>query len=93
MTHKINWVDGRRKPQNPPNPNYPNGIDVDLTARSLKTCTVALPYPAPQCGYYMIECPECGLRTAVTTAGRADDPRSVKMACKRGGTDGASSSD
>ena len=84
MTHKIDWVDHGREPQNPPNPDYPNGIDVDLTGRNtLKSCTVTLPYPAPRCGYHLVVCNDWGLRTAVTTAGRPDDPRSVKMACKR----------
>jgi hypothetical protein len=41
-----------------------------------------LPYPAKRIGHYRIECELCGLRVACTTAGRPDDPRSIRIACK-----------
>jgi hypothetical protein len=41
-----------------------------------------LPYPAPRCGKYLINCETCGQTIMVTTAGRRDDPRTVKIACE-----------
>lgn len=81
---KITWHDGGREPRDPPNPDYPNGIDLNLTSHVLETsCRADLPYPARRCGYYLVECETCGKRTVVSTAGRPDDPRSVTIACKR----------
>jgi hypothetical protein len=78
----IVFKDHRREPQCPPNPDYPHGIDVDLTHGAEPSCSTTLPYPALRCGLWIIECEKCGLRVAVTAAGRIDDPRSVKMPCK-----------
>ncbi len=82
MTHEVKWMDGKRKPQCAPNPSYPNGIDLDTSGGADRTCTIDLPYPAKRIGAYVIHCPVCGLRTGCTTAGRHDDPRSLKMACR-----------
>jgi hypothetical protein len=83
MTIEVTWIDRGREPQNPPDPAYPDGIHLDMTTRStVKACTTMLPYPAKRCGIYHIECGTCGLRVAVTTAGRPDDPRSVKLSCR-----------
>lgn len=79
---KIEWIDHAREPQHPPNPDFPHGVDIDLAGPyAVETCKTALPYPAKRCGLYVVECPLCGRRAAITTAGRPDDPRSVKMAC------------
>lgn len=83
---KITWIDGEREPQCPPNPAYPRGIDLDLSGGRSLRCTVPLPYPAKRCGHYLIECPLCGIRVGVTTAGRPDDPRSVRIPCKINGS-------
>ena len=77
----IEWRDSGREPQCPPNPEYPNGIDLDVSM-SGQSCDVSLPYPAKRCGAYIVTCKLCGLTVAVTTAGRTDDPRSLKVACK-----------
>lgn len=79
----IKWVDGGREPQCAPNPNYPNGIDVDSSNGAKAACTATLSYPARRCGYYLIVCGTCGHRAAITTAGRPDDPRSLKLACMK----------
>ena len=71
-----------RKPKVAPNPAYPDGIDIDLSQGATKTCQVALPYPAKRIGYYVVVCEVCELRVGLTTAGRPDDPRSVRLACK-----------
>ena len=78
----VEWFDRGREPQCKPNPNFPEGVDLDSSGGSEPTCTVDLPYPAVRCGYYFIECETCGLRAIATTAGRPDDPRSIKLACK-----------
>lgn len=78
----VTWYDAGREPEIPPNPAYPNGIDLDTSGGAIATCTERLPYPARRCGHYRIKCKTCGLHIIVTTAGRSDDPRSVKIACK-----------
>lgn len=81
--HIIEWLDSGREPQVAPNPAYPDGIDVDMSGKAIITCYVPLPYPAKRCGSYVVECRTCGIRVACTTAGRPDDPRSLKLACQR----------
>lgn len=78
----VKWIDGHRIARLRPNPNYPMGIDVDTSAGAVKTCTTSLPYPAERCGFYQIKCERCGLTALISTAGRLDDPRSVRVACK-----------
>lgn len=80
---EIEWVDDMREPQCAPNPAYPNGIDADCSLGAEAACTAVLPYPAKRCGLYIVECKTCGLRVGITTAGRPDDPRSVKLGCIR----------
>jgi hypothetical protein len=78
---KITFVDNGREPRCAPNPSYPHGMDIDLSFGG-PHCIAQLPYPAPRCGAMVIECEKCGLRNAVTVAGRHDDPRTVKMGCQ-----------
>lgn len=78
---KIEWIDAGREPQCQPNPDYPNGIDIDASRGAERTCTTALPHPARRCGAYIVECTLCGIRVGCSTAGRPDDPRSIKIAC------------
>lgn len=80
--HDVEWRDAGREPQCAPNPEYPDGIDVDVSGGASRTCLLNLNYPAQRCGAYVIDCRKCGLRVAVSTAGRPDDPRSVLLACK-----------
>lgn len=82
MSHQIQWIDAGKKAQCSPNPDYPNGIALDASGKADKTCTVELPYPAKGVGAYMVSC-SCGQRVGCTTAGRADDPVSMKLACKK----------
>jgi hypothetical protein len=86
MIFKIEWEDGFREPQCPPDPNYPRGKDVRLSEAfrvNGPTCIAQLPYPAKRCGMYVVECERCGVTVGVTTAGRPDDPRSVEIPCAR----------
>lgn len=78
----IKWIDRGREPQCVPDPNYPNGIDLDSSEGKTPFCSTDLPYPAKRCGLFWIECMNCNQVVVVTTAGRVDDPRSIKMACK-----------
>ena len=80
------WVDSGRKPQCAPNPKFPDGIDIDLSVEGAPACFTTLPYPAPRCGVFTVTCSICGQRVIVTTAGRSDDPRALRMACVIGGT-------
>lgn len=77
----IRWIDRYREPQGAPNPAYPTGIDVDVSAGALNRCQTALPYPARRCGSYSIRCRLCGFTGLITTAGRPDDPRSITVPC------------
>ena len=81
----IEWIDRERNPKCAPNPDYPDGIDVDLSEDSERKCKIDLPYPAKRCGVYIVRCKICGYSVALTTAGRADDPKSVTIPCKING--------
>jgi hypothetical protein len=81
MTLKVKFIDSGREPKCPPNPQHPKGIDVDMS-EGRKHCFAELPYPAPRCGMLLVECDVCGTNALITTAGRIDDPRSVKLKCK-----------
>jgi hypothetical protein len=80
---RVTWLDEGREAQHPANPAYPNGVDVDCSGGASMTCTQPLPYPAKHCGQYLVVCEACRRTVIITAAGRADDPRSVKIACKR----------
>jgi hypothetical protein len=77
---EVEWIDAGREPQSAPDPAYPEGIDVDVSA-GRTSCEVDLPYPARRCGYYVLSCGLCGGRFILTTAGRPDDPRSARVPC------------
>jgi hypothetical protein len=82
MTFTVHWIDRGLEPRAKPDPQYPTGIDLDLSKGASATCTVQLPYPAKRIGCYSVRCEQCGTTAIVTTAGRPDDPRSIKLACK-----------
>lgn len=82
MALRAKWIDGGKEPSVAPNPSYPDGVDIDMSQNAAATCATDLEYPAMRIGHHLVTCKKCGLRVAVTTAGRSDDPRSVKVACK-----------
>lgn len=82
MTIKVTWVSHNRKAKNQPDPRYPNGIALDISYGRVPSCFVEFTYPAPECGIYLVECDVCNQVTAITAAGRLDDPVSVRFACK-----------
>lgn len=80
--HTVKFIpSGRGKAQCPPNPEYPNGIRVGAARPGVKSCTVELPYPAPECGAYIVRCTKCAMSAAVTAVGRADDPTAITVEC------------
>lgn len=80
---KVEFIDSGREPQCEPNPAFPDGQHIDSSMGAENACTANIPYPAPRCGLMIVECPKCGMRVALTVAGRIDDPRTVKIACKQ----------
>jgi hypothetical protein len=76
----VEWLDGGREPQQEPDPRFPKGIDLDIS-QGKRSCTAALPYPAKRCGWYVVKCETCDQCIILTTAGRPDDPRSIKVPC------------
>jgi hypothetical protein len=84
MPLKVEWLDHGRTATQPPNPHYPDGMDIDVSDHAWKFCSRVLPYPAPRCGIWLISCDRCSITVAISAAGRIDDPRSVKVACKKG---------
>jgi hypothetical protein len=78
---QIEFLSHHRKAKNAPNPKYPDGVNLDLTNGAKVACFADLPYPAQCCGILFVRCRKCGANAAITTAGRLDDPRTVKLAC------------
>lgn len=83
MPFTIAWLDFGRGPKDEPNPDYPAGIDMDASMGQVPSCWTEVSYPAKRCGAYIVQCDECLANVAVTTAGRVDDPRSVRLACRQ----------
>ena len=82
---KVEWIDGKREPQCQPDQKYPDGMPIDMACGRLPSCFTDLPYPAARCGMYIVECDQCGQRVGIMTAGRPDDPRSVRVGCRNRG--------
>jgi hypothetical protein len=79
---QVKWIDRGREPKCPPNPAYPKGKPIDCTGGAEHFCQTDLPCPAKRCGLWYVECEACGANALITTAGRPDDPCSVKLPCK-----------
>jgi hypothetical protein len=78
----VDWVDQHRESRYPADPSFGHGSAIDVALDALHACRVELPYPAERCGLYVVTCRACGYAISVSTAGRADDPRSVRIPCK-----------
>ena len=72
---------GRGPARCPTDPEFPEGVRANAQTRIGPSCTIEFPYPAPECGYFMVKCRTCGFHIAVTAAGRPDDPRSLTVSC------------
>lgn len=79
----VDWAWRSHEPAKcPPNPDYPDGKVI--TAPPGETyCNLPLLHPAPGVGTWIVTCNRCGLKLAITTAGRPDDPKAVQAICKR----------
>lgn len=82
MSHTVVFKGNGRKAQCEPNPDYPDGIALDICEGLQTSCLVRLPYPAKECGIHMVRCNDCGMSVAITAAGRPDDPISVRIPCQ-----------
>lgn len=81
--HSVEFVaSGRGKAQCASNPAYPNGIEISIPTDAPFKCTVDLPYPAPECGHFLVKCSLCSTTIAVTAAGRRDDPTKITIPCQ-----------
>jgi hypothetical protein len=80
----VDWIDSHRKATEPADPTYPDGCAIDVALGAPQACRVELPYPAAHLGMWVVVCTKCGFAIALATAGRADDPRSVRVPCKTG---------
>lgn len=79
--HSVEWrPSGRGKAQCEPDPRFPKGVVLNACKDTeVVNCEVTLPYPAPECGFWIIRCQRCSVSVAVTAAGRPDDPVMVKV--------------
>jgi hypothetical protein len=78
----VDWVDMHRTSDQPADAAYPRGCAIDVALDAMKACRLELPYPAERCGLWVVTCRACGFSIALATAGRADDPKSVRVPCK-----------
>lgn len=84
MTLEVQWFDRGFVATKPADPRYPIGMDIVEPSFDPEqpSCSTALKWPAPRCGHHVVLCDTCGKSITVTTAGRLDDPRSLKINCK-----------
>ena len=78
----IDWVDLHRESTEPADPAYPDGSAIDVALDAPHACRLQLPCPAARCGQWLITCRDCRFYIALATAGRADDPKSVRLPCR-----------
>ena len=83
MRLKITWHPTSAMPAGPPDPLFPRGRNWEWSDGAAESCWTPLPYPAAGAGVHLVECPRCGVRAACAATGRADDPRTVRIACER----------
>jgi LSD1 subclass zinc finger protein len=81
MALKAQWYSDKREPQGLADPKYPHGHDFDTSGGSGSTCSTTLTYPAKGCGKWHIKCAVCQNSAMITTTGRVDDPKSIRMGC------------
>lgn len=83
MSHQITFhPSGWGKARCAPDPEFPDGVWLDAADESKPSCLIELPYPAPECGMWFVECDQCEIgAVAITATGRPDDPRSVRINC------------
>ena len=90
MTLEVLWFDRTLARSDAPDPEYPEGVDLDLCRDIGPACWTALRYPARGPGYYHIACTRCGSATGCMTKGQTDDPRSIRLPCRVSAVSGGS---
>lgn len=77
---RVRWVDAGEDPTQQPDPAFPRGVDYDIS-EGAQSCVTGLPYPAKRIGKFLLDCRICRFGMVISTAGRADDPRSIRVPC------------
>ena len=77
----VTFEDSGREPVCQPDPDFPDGMEIDLSRGKKPSCDFDLPYPAPRCGMMIGRCKTCGVSFGITVAGRVDDPKRVTIPC------------
>jgi hypothetical protein len=72
---------GRGKAKCKADENFPNGKIIEIS-KDNNAHKIALPYPAPECGVWILKCETCNFAVGVTAAGRKDDPKQVNFICR-----------
>jgi hypothetical protein len=78
----VDWVDLHRSSDAPADPAFPAGSPIDVALDALRACRIELPWPAERCGIWLVTCQKCGLYIRLKTTGKADDPNSLRVACR-----------
>jgi hypothetical protein len=81
----VDWIDGHRTSEQAADPAWPDGWAADVALDAPRACRVELPCPAAGRGMWVVVCTKCGFAFSLAAAGRADDPRSVRVPCKTAG--------
>lgn len=83
MKFEITFIaNGRGKAKCKPDPRFPDGMTFDM-AGNKKGCVASIPYPAPECGLWLVKCNECPSLSAITAAGRVDDVKTAIVVCQK----------
>lgn len=77
----IDWADAHREATYPADPTYPFGCSIDVALDAPRACRAQLP-SAVRIGTWVVRCTLCGYVIALASAGRRDDPRSVRVPCR-----------
>ena len=74
---------GRKAPPAPKSRTL-EGVDIITPCpEGQPSCRVPLPCPAKEIGGWMVECTICQATVSCMAQGRADDPRSITIPCKK----------
>lgn len=72
---------GQGKAKCPSDENFPNGKLIQISTNK-NAHKITLPYPASECGIWILKCEACNFAVGVTAAGRKDDPNQVNFMCR-----------
>lgn len=72
---------GRGKAKCKSDKNYPDGKIINISTEE-DIHRISIPYPAPECGVWILKCETCDFSVGVTAAGRPDDPKQINFKCR-----------